>query len=338
MRLTINIFKECLKHPAVHLTSMRDAEVKCDSSRNPEIWRTTHFAEAEISFNGDRYLLCMPLSEEAHLQCLNKCVELSRILSPCLTTYTILAGEMMFVNREGKKERIDLLLHRLPEGDTLYNFAEFASRETLLEAIGLLENEFRKLKITHNNLTPHNIIVDDNYSLTPIRYYYCEREIEESACGEEFDRLREWVNTVVDLEEEEQQRLSTQNVKLPESLFSGYKSVSHPFEELICVEDNDGYMYVNIDNEVIIPGRFKWAGDFHEGRAEVESENGMGLINKEGNFIIPAIYKIVDYDVTSGLSRVRLREKWALFGYNGEQILPFENRYIDDEDLEILSI
>ncbi len=340
MRLTINLFKECLKHPNVHLSTLKTAEVQSDHSHNPEIWRTTHFAEAEIKVDGERYLLCMPLNEQAHLQSLNKSVDLSNMLSPALTSYTILSGEMIFVNREGRKERADLLLHRLPDGDTLYDFAEFASRGRLLQVIDSLESEFLRLGIKHNNLTPHNIIVGDDYSLTPIRYHYLEIVAEGDSCGEEFASLRDWVNTIVDVDCEENELSGevTPSATLSSSLFSGYKHVSNPFEELVCVEDEDGYLYVNCQNKVIIDGRFKWAGDFHEGRAEVETEGGMGLIDKQGNFIIPAIYKIVDYDVDCGLSRVRKDDMWALFNYSGEQILPFEKRYIDDEDLEILSI
>ncbi len=338
MRLTINQFRECLKNPATHLSTMADCEVICDNKNNPIIWRTTNFAEAEICKNGKRYILGMPLTEEAHIHCLRKVTLMKRYNSPYLTYSEILIDEMSIITRTGEVHKCDLLLHEIPAGGTLYDFAEYASQSRLLAAIDDMEAELKRLGLVHNNLTPHNIIVGDNYEIYAIRYHYTERATEEGGdCTEEFSSLRDWVNSTVDIDSGEEGQNITHN-RLAAPLFSGYKHVGNPFEELVCVADDQGYLYVNCDNKVIIDGRFKWAGDFHEGRAEVETETGMGLIDKEGRYIIEPKYKIVDYDVDCGLSRVRQGDQWALFSYTGEQILPFERRYIDDEDLEILSI
>ncbi len=341
MRLTINQFKECLQFPSAHLSTMADAHIVCDKKNfpTPVIWRTTNFAEAEIRKDGKKYMLGMPLSEEGHMICLRKVTLMKRFNSPCITFSDILIDEMSIKDRTGKICKCDLLLHQIPEGETLYEFAEFASRERLLESLDFMESEFKRLGLVHNNLTPHNIIVGDNYQMSTIRYHYTERATSEKDCSEEFASIREWINSTVELDDEHSGVVGhIANKELPASLFNGYKHVGNPFEELVCVANEQGYLYVNYENKVIIDGCFKWAGDFHEGRAEVETETGMGLIDKDGNFIIDPIYKIVDYDVDCGLSRVRQDDKWALFSYMGEQILPFEDRYIDDEDLEILSI
>ncbi len=339
MRRTISLYKDCLKHPTAHLSTMANAEILRDHSNNPEIWRTTNFAEAEVRIDGKRYILAMPLNEEAHLHVLRKVTLMNKYISPCITYSEILIDELVYYNRNGETRRADLLLHHIPDGVTLYDFAEYATRSRLLGAIDKLEVEFRRLGIVHNNLTPHNVIVREDYTMSVIRYHYVEKATDSKDCGEEFASLRDWVNMVVDVENEEgDTKGDTGNYKLPASLFSGYKHVSNPFEELVCVADERGYLYVNCENKVIIDSRFKWASDFHEGRAEVETESGMGLIDREGRYIIEPIYKIVDYDVDCGLSRVRMGDKWALFSYMGEQILPFEDRYIDDEDLELMSI
>ncbi len=339
MRLTISLFKTCLMRLEAHFTTITGAEVIRDHSNDPAIWRTTNFAEAEIKMDGKRYMLGMPLSDEAHVHCLRKVTFMRRFISECLTSSDVLINEMSFLNRYGEVDRTDLLLHHIPDGDTLYEFAKYGSRSKMLEALDYMESEFRRLGIVHNNLTPHNVIVGEGYKLIAIRYHYIERENEERDCSEEFASLREWVSTVMtDNGADGEDAFDHEITKLGSTLFNGYKHVSNPFEDLICVADQRGYLYVNIDNKVIIDGRFKWAGDFHEGRAEVETETGMGLIDRNGEYIIPPIYKIVDYDVDCGLSRVRDGEHWALFNYVGEQILPFEERYIDDEDLELLSI
>ncbi len=342
MKLTINSFKECLRNPASHFSTISDAEVICDQHHDPEVWRNTNFAEAEIRMNGKRYILGMPLSDDGHIHCLRQVTLMNRFLtSPCITFSDVLIDEMMLINRKGERVLVDLLLHEIPDGEPLHDFAEYASREKLLGAIDVLEAEFRRLGIVHNNLTPHNVIVCGNYELKAIRYHYVERESEDRDCGEEFASLREWVNTVVDIDNDDTRvpvDSSEAAAKLSSSAFSEYEYVGNPFEDMICVADDKGYLYVDCNNNTIIEGRFKWASDFKEGRAEVETQTGMGLIDKEGNFVIEPKYMIVDYDIEYGLIRVRDGEMWALFNYMGEQILPFEERYIDDEDLEILSI
>ncbi|HBX90708.1 MAG TPA: hypothetical protein DEH06_05235, partial [Alistipes sp.] len=60
----------------------------------------------------------------------------------------------------------------------------------------------------------------------------------------------------------------------------GHRWVSRTFEGLVCVEDETGYGYVDTQNRPVIPARFRWAGDFREGRAEVETDEGMGLIDR----------------------------------------------------------
>lgn len=336
MRLTISLFKDCLRDMKNHFSAMADAEVVCDQASDPSVWRMTHFAEAEVIKDGKKYVLGMPLSEQAHLIFLRKVTLMGKTHSPCVTYSEILIDEMRYIDKHGEEHKVDMLLHEIPSGCSLYEFAEYASREKLLAAVDLLESEFRRIGVVHNNLTPHNVVVGDNYEIYAIRYHYAEKATPEKDCGEEFASLREWINTTVDIDDEQQ---DSSVVKLPSSLFSGYSYVGNPFEELVCVADDKGYLYVNCKNEVVIEGRYKWAGDFHEGRAEVESETGMGLIDKQGEFVIEPLYKIVEYDVASGLSRVRRGDdEWALFNYSGEQVLPFENRYIDDQDLEIFSI
>ncbi|MFI3302914.1 MAG: WG repeat-containing protein [Rikenellaceae bacterium] len=340
MRLTINLFKECLKRPASHLSILADVEILRDQCHDPAVWRTTNFAEAEVMFEGKRYIIGMPLTEEAHIHCLRKVTLMNKFNSVHLSYSEMLIDEMKFKNRRGEVVATDLLLHEIPEGSTLYEFAEYASRTKLLEAINRLEQEFKRLELVHNNLTPHNVIVDEQYNIYAIRYHYTEKASADKDCGEEFASLREWVNSTVNIDQEgrEGEATTAETPRLSATLFSGYNHVSNPFEELVCVADDKGYMYVSCDNKVIIDGRFKWASDFHEGRAEVETESGMGLINKEGEYVISPIYDIVDYNFEYGLSRVRKGSQWALYDYMGEQVLPFEDRYIDDEDLEILSI
>lgn len=65
------------------------------------------------------------------------------------------------------------------------------------------------------------------------------------------------------------------------------------------------------------------ADDFHEGRAEVQTAEGMGLIDKQGGYVIPPHYEIVEYDPATSLSLVRRAGNWARFDYLGRQLTRF---------------
>ena len=52
---------------------------------------------------------------------------------------------------------------------------------------------------------------------------------------------------------------------------------------------------MDTENNPVIRPQYTWAGDFREGRAEVETPSGMGLIDRQGRYVIPPEYEIVDY-------------------------------------------
>ena len=83
----------------------------------------------------------------------------------------------------------------------------------------------------------------------------------------------------------------------------------------MCVGDTE-------NNPVIRP-QYTWAGDFREGRAEVETPSGMGLIDRQGRYVIPPEYEIVDYAPAESVVRVRKDGRWAEFDYLGRRLTEF---------------
>ena len=74
----------------------------------------------------------------------------------------------------------------------------------------------------------------------------------------------------------------------------------------------------------MIPSQFLWAGDFHEGRAEVQTADGrMGLIDKTGRYVLEPHYEIVEYDDRTGRLLARFDGRWAAFDYEGRQLTEF---------------
>lgn len=64
---------------------------------------------------------------------------------------------------------------------------------------------------------------------------------------------------------------------------------------------------MDTENNPVIRPQYTWAGDFREGRAEVETPSGMGLIRPPGTLRHPAEYEIVDYAPAESVVRVRKR-------------------------------
>ncbi len=83
---------------------------------------------------------------------------------------------------------------------------------------------------------------------------------------------------------------------------------------------DDGFWAQAEGLRVAIPFVYLWADDFREGRAVVETEQGVGVIDKRGCEILPAVFDDVRYDVSAGCFEARLDEQRLLFGYAGEPI------------------
>ena len=106
--------------------------------------------------------------------------------------------------------------------------------------------------------------------------------------------------------------------------FRNHLWVGHMFEQMICVEDAEGYGYVDTQNRYLIAPQYRWANDFHEGRAEVQTADGrMGLIDKTGRYVLEPHYEIVEYDDRTGRLLARLDGRWAAFDYEGRQLTEF---------------
>ena len=59
---------------------------------------------------------------------------------------------------------------------------------------------------------------------------------------------------------------------------------------------------------------------FHEGRAEVETESGAGLIDKEGRFILPPVYEEVCWDDYNNRIYVEEQGKWSMLYRDGSPV------------------
>lgn len=194
--------------------------------------------------------------------------------------------------------------------------AALASVERLLAALDTLETALRELNFSHNNLRAGNLRWSGG-RFVPLRYH--DAHFGPSGDGAAFESLREQVRRTAD----PMCVGDTEAVYTPHRRLTGHRWTSHVFEGLVCVEDDEGFGFVDTENNPVIRPQYTWAGDFREGRAEVETPSGMGLIDRQGRYVIPPEYEIVDYAPAESVVRVRKDGRWAEFDYLGRRLTEF---------------
>ncbi len=315
MTPTIYSFTRALLAPAGHFTALRDARALTGPDGRPLLNRTSRFAEAEIEWRGGRWLVCMPLVPAAVPAVERAAARLHTLRSEWLAEYRLLRDEMRYEDSAGGEHRSDLILQRLPAGISFAEALTTEPEERLLAAVEALRAELARLGISHCNLKPDNLRWCGG-KLLPIRWHHARME----AGGDEeaFGLLRAAVGdaaapqpTVSDVQAP---------YGMPADRLTGHLCVGHVFEQLVCVADKEGFGYVDTENRTVIPAQYLWADDFHEGRAAVLTATGMGLIDKQGRYVIPPVCEIVEYKPQGSLSEVRQAEQWYLYDYEGNPI------------------
>lgn len=325
---TLYQFSEALQAPDLFFRTLGDCRPLRDEAGELRIVRTSRFAEAEIEWRGARHLLCFPLSAASVEATERTVARLGRLRTELLTPYVILRGELSWEN--GSPRSCDLLLHRLPDGGRpLDRCAADYPTEQLLAAIDRLEKGLAALHFRHNNLKPENIYLLPSGELVPVRYHFARFDEGDDSQG--FASLRRYAA---------EQGGGTGSLlcdAAPAPYLTGTRFPGHLYageisDQLVRIEDREGYGFVDTENRPVIAPQFLWAADFREGRAEVQTQTGMGLIDKQGRYVIPPRYEIVEFNPYTGCSRLRSGGLWALADYDGRIGTPFTERYIEENE------
>ena len=313
---TIFQFTQALFTPAASFATLKGLQVVCTADGAPVLRRTTRYAEAEVLLDGGRYLLSMPLSLGALAQTERTLTALQRLRHPALAAVKWLPAEWHITTPDGRPQCISLVLQELP-GEPLREVYYRFSVQQLSEAIEQLKADLASLNLAHHNLKVENLRYVAG-RLVPIRYFYATLD----GAAEEDRKALDGIYT--ELAGDEQFVVSDcDHAYNPLPALLGHKWVGIESEGLICVEDKEGFGYVDAMNRVVIEPRFRWADDFHEGRAVVETDEGMALIDRRGHYVLPPIYEIVEYRPSDTLIQARQGGLWARFDYMGRQISPF---------------
>ena len=311
---TITQFQMALRHPDIGFNTLKNIVVDLES-----LTTTKHFAECRATLDNKEVLLHAPLTNMAMAYAARAIDILNRTQSD-LVTPRIVHDELTLYGHEIR--RCSMLIEAITNGIPLSAALHVMTREHLNLGLNELKRRLRKYDISHNNLHVDNIIVDDEYRWHPMRCYYTT-----SGYGgdrEAFANISKMIMRYGMME-----RVSSVAEEL-----ATYTTSKAEIEERYPLSDQrrrfnteDGIGFVDSDGTIVIEAKFRDASDFEEGRATVTThDNKMGLINRRGEYVIPAIYDTVKFLPDNGKSWVKRDGLWACFDYNGEQLEEWHKR------------
>lgn len=310
---SITIFKEALESPADYFRTLRSA-LPVRREGDIAVARTAFFAESAVRFEGRRWLACMPLTRSAIMAVERMAGKLKYVKSDYLCEYRILYREMRFEDELGREQECDIVLQELPEGETFSRNTSYGNAQ-LRAMLDSLHEDMERAGFTHNNLKPSNIIVGDDGRMHPVRYHYAELG---EGCNDDFAPLYAMVADDGS-EQELHDTFGSYSAECGGTIGGGILHYS-PHEGLLRIVCGGRYGYADEQMRTVIAPQYVWADDFGEGRAVVETERGMGLIDKQGREIIPAEFADLRYDAYSGESVGYKNGERYVFGYDGHLI------------------
>ena len=283
-------------------------------NNEPKIVRTSLYAEAEVELDGERHLLCLPLSGTIATSTERLCVALNRIRCNALVEYRLLNGEITLTASNGCTAPCDLILQRIPEGEPLDVAVTHIATQQLLNALAKLEAELLEVGFLHRNLKPSNLIFGDDGCLYPIRYHYAELGAPSEKVAAEMASIRRFIEsnpTVAEIGSEEW------SAKYESTL--PYDQIWPMQDMMRLVRKGELYGYLDdCDREVISP-RYIYAENFFENRAVVQNPDGrMGAIDHSGRWVIEPQYEMLGF--AGGLFEGRLGTQWYKIDYQGKLI------------------
>ena len=116
-------------------------------------------------------------------------------------------------------------------------------------------------------------------------------------------------------------------------------SINKTLPLLIPYRKGDKWGYCDKKKGIIIDCMYDGASPFFNGRACVKINDKVGVIDREGNEIIPCRFDEAVFSVQhKELVRVRSNEKWGFFDLTGRQIAPCEYYFYNHNIRTALSL
>ena len=275
--------------------------------------RTTMFAEFAVEWHGDRWMLCTPLKEGAAESLARMVPRLKRAGAEHVAEFHVYHSELKFTDSTGCMHICDVVMQRMPDGNSLADCAVISSHGALLRELDEMQEEFRRIGFSHNNLKPENVIVTRDEHLVAVRCHFASfGEAGTNGDGEAFDSLRRLVESKPLADE-----MSDEFTARVAATVGGCEVAGPECEQRIRIRRDGLTGFADTSGTIVIEPRFDSAEDFREGRAEVDVGGRKGLIDKSGRYVIPARYEYLEYHDDCGISVVRSEGVWSVFDYDG---------------------
>ncbi len=196
MLISISEFDVALRDDQSKFLQLRNARLLTDGIAAQLRHRTTRFWEACVEWQGDQYMVMLPLDNEV-ISDLERVIEGLKLSALTIAApHAILKDEYTAYHPMGGSAPIDLALEKLPAlsgarllSDLLADGKKY-NVDAIFDAVEVLERAFVDARICHNNLKTSNIIVSKDGQFLPIRYINASFEVKPQECAAEFDMLR----------------------------------------------------------------------------------------------------------------------------------------------------
>ena len=304
-------FKEALSAPTLHFKRLRLAEpTLCDGV--PIVRRTHSAIESEIKFADEHFLLFLPFHHESLANIENlEAIARNRSRGPLIENW-ILNEELTLIDSLGQNQSFDIILQKIPNGVILKEAVRRYRAEDLRAAVKTMKQRLDTIGFLHNNLTPSNIVICEDGSAHPLRYWYAKWEV---YSDNDISQLLDFI---------ESNRNDSCNTTLPNMVVQDgeaeYNATSSNGVGITRLCRGHKYGFVDSDGKQITPFIYSWVSDFQEGRAIVAKNGKMGAIDNNGSKVIPVIYSTLKFDIETGFFTATRGAYSYLINYEGEII------------------
>lgn len=367
MTINLNACIESLLNPQGRFRTLEGIFPIRDTCGQPLLYLTSTEACFVTEYRGVRSMLKVLLTQEPQAlhNARKACRATEHTLSLHIEACRYLEQELLLFDHRGHGWYADAIFQQIPAGEPLDEFACRCIRErdsrALQQAVAALAEmaaDFLRQDYVHGALTPRNLIVQPNGSIRAINPRLCGPSHQAgdraslahlalmlyrfACCPEDVLRPERWqLLRTVDL-----MRLRTWLEKLPRNaetvpLARLLEEASHPgvcererFNDLLLQAATLPLQHMR-DAACNQPA---YTGNFHEGRAVVETPGGMGLLDPEGRFIIEPVYEDMAWDHRAGIVMLMREGCWALFDRDGNPVTGFDYDLMGECDQGLIPV
>ena len=296
-------FHDALRSPDPLLRTLRDIDYEPES-----LTSTKYFAEGRANIGGRRAMIYAPITPQS-MALANHAATTLRATEDTFGSMEILSEELLCGGSQ--PHYCSLIIEWLPAGIPLREALYTHSQGNLLQGLTELRNRLKLYGLSHNHLTPNNIVVDTKRVWHTIRNYYTTTTYggDEASFEHLVALIKEHsLHDSMELHD----RLSPYSTSSERHALIGRRR---------RVETPRGVGFEDENGVLVIEDIYLSAIDFLEDRSRVVTkEHKVGLIDKRGHYVIAPIYDDIEYDVDDGSSQVRLKDSYAEFDYLGKQV------------------